>query len=125
MPNDRAANDSIYFANKLSNIDLSSHRSRKFNLYAFREKSLVLTMTEEQADFIRSNLLKKVEENLSDPTAKTKENELLPEIDVYSIKDFVLKQKANVKDPFGRGYEAYEMMAYEIYELIEKLVYLL
>ena len=106
---DPASQHSVEALKKLWDIDISIHKARLLSLEDMNKAGLILTMTRQHRDFLRSRF----------PGKKSI---------IYTLKEYAYPGQAtdgsslDITDPFGMPYESYEACAREIYDSVHRVI---
>lgn len=106
---DPASEHSITALKKLWGIDISIHKARLLSVDDVRNANLVLTMTRQHRDFLRSRFPDK--------------NTAIFTLKEYAYPDLVLEGRVlDITDPFGMPYQSYETCAKEIFDSVQEVI---
>lgn len=94
------ANDSAVYVMKEQGIDIAKHVSKPFDKDELGDNTLVLTMTHRHKTVLTQHGFKG---------------------DVYSIKEFI-GDEGDVNDPYGGDLDVYRSCAYELTDIIRKVI---
>ncbi len=106
---DPASLHSVEALKKLWGIDISIHKARLLSQEDMNKAGLILTMTRQHRDFLRSSF----------PRKKSI---------IYTLKEYAYPEQAadgrslDITDPFGMPYESYEACAREIYDSVQRVI---
>jgi len=104
-----ASSHSVAALKKLWDIDISIHKAKLLSKTDVENAGLILTMTRQHRDFLRSTF----------PEKKSS---------VYTLKEYAyprLSQEAvsiDIADPYGMPYESYESCAEEIFDSVQAVI---
>ncbi len=99
----RPSENAVIVMKELFGLDISGHRSSILTLERIQGSDLVLTMTGEEAEFLRRVF----------PRERTK---------IYNIGEYATGEIVDVEDPFGGQKEVYERVANLLDNLVENLL---
>lgn len=106
---DSASDHSIAALKKLWDIDISIHRAKLLRSGDVRDASLILTMTRQHRDFLKSRHPDK--------------NSAIFTLKEYAYPNLTKDSSAlDITDPFGMPYQSYETCAKEIFDSVQEVV---
>ena len=106
---DSASEHSVTALKKLWNIDISIHKAKILGKMDMDTSDLILTMTRQHRDFLRSHFPDKV-------------------YSIFTLKEYAYQNlsaestAADITDPFGMPYQSYETCAKEIYDCVQQVI---
>ncbi len=104
-----ASEHSITALKKLWNIDISIHKAKILGKRDMDTSDLILTMTRQHRDFLRSSFPEKGD-------------------DIFTLKEYAYQKlpadtsAVDITDPFGMPYQSYETCAKEIYDCVLQVI---
>lgn len=106
---DSASGHSVAALKKLWDIDISIHKARLLDREDMEKAGLILTMTRQHRDFLKSRF----------PDKKT---------DIFTLKEYAYENtlpeggSLDITDPFGMPYQSYETCAKEIFDSVQLVI---